>query len=329
MSTLPADLLTQIEKHEHYRGADYAALAEMLGAERLQSRIRSQLGLYELDASPIRRAIRPVYRGSIQLGFKVLGLLKGAQDLCRKPEIVIRDQPLTRLPEAFDGYRILHLSDFHFDFVPELPELLPDLLKELDFDVAVLTGDFRGEDTGPYENCMQCLSRCRSALGDQVYAVLGNHDNVELLLEFPKMDIRSLINDAVWLEREGARMLLAGVDDSHYYRTHDFAPIRGRMAEADCTVLLSHSPEAYKEGEAAGADFMLSGHTHGGQICLPGGIPVIAHLHETPRDMIVGPWTWKHLQGYTSRGVGASSMDLRLNCAPEITVHVLRCVKSV
>jgi len=88
------------------------------------------------------------------------------------------------------------------------------------------------------------------------------------------------------------------------------------------SVLLSHTPETYMR--AAHADFSLAlcGHTHGGQICLPGGVPIIWDA-KCPRGLAAGPWQYHDLIGYTSKGSGTSIVDVRLNCPPEVTLHEL------
>jgi hypothetical protein len=79
----------------------------------------------------------------------------------------------------------------------------------------------------------------------------------------------------------------------------------------------------YRHAAYARFDAMLCGHTHGGQICLPGGIPLILNAN-APRALCNGPWRYGRLQGYTSVGAGACIVDVRLNCPPEITLHTLR-----
>jgi predicted MPP superfamily phosphohydrolase len=90
-------------------------------------------------------------------------------------------------------------------------------------------------------------------------------------------------------------------------------------------ILLSHTPEIYRQAAHADFDLMLSGHTHGGQICLPGGIPVTLDS-VLPRRMGRGRWTYGRMIGYTSAGVGTSVVTARFNCPPEITIHTLRGV---
>jgi hypothetical protein len=88
------------------------------------------------------------------------------------------------------------------------------------------------------------------------------------------------------------------------------------------SVLLSHTPEIFRQAAHAGFNLLLSGHTHGGQICLPGRIPIILESR-LPRSMGSGPWVYGDLSGYTSVGVGSSIVPVRFNCPPEITLHHL------
>jgi uncharacterized protein len=88
--------------------------------------------------------------------------------------------------------------------------------------------------------------------------------------------------------------------------------------------LLSHTPEIYRQATHAGFDLLLSGHTHGGQICLPGAIPITLDS-VLPRRMGSGLWKYHDMVGYTSVGVGSCIVPVRINCPPEITLHHLRC----
>ncbi|MEX2606933.1 MAG: metallophosphoesterase [Kiritimatiellia bacterium] len=321
------ELISHLREMTHYQSSDYERLRDLLGETHLRKRLQGQLRLYGMEhplwIKAVLRIRRRCIRQIILTGLWSLGLLSRARMLARNPEIVEREIELPNLPETFEGYRILHLSDFHFDFIPELPEIVENLLSGVTFDLCVLTGDFRGETTGPYEESLDHLARTRPALGEKVVAVLGNHDNVEIMLRLPEMGIPVLMNQCMKLERDGSSILLGGIDDPHFYRTHNFSLMKTEVEAAPVSILLSHSAESYREAAEAGFDVQLSGHTHGGQLCLPGGIPVLAHLHDCPRRMIRGAWSHRQLQGYTSRGIGSSTLDVRLCCPPEATVHVL------
>jgi predicted MPP superfamily phosphohydrolase len=88
------------------------------------------------------------------------------------------------------------------------------------------------------------------------------------------------------------------------------------------SILLSHTPEVYRQAAHAAFDLLLCGHTHGGQICLPGQVPIILDAR-IPRHLGRGPWQYQQMVGYTSPGAGTSVIDVRLNCPPEVTVHEL------
>jgi predicted MPP superfamily phosphohydrolase len=144
------------------------------------------------------------------------------------------------------------------------------------------------------------------------------------MIRLPELGIRCLMNESFPLTQDGEEILVVGVDDPQHYQTHDLDFCRTEVASATTSILLSHTPEICREAADCGFDLMLSGHTHGGQLCLPGGIPLIGHIGSAPRKVIRGEWHMGDLQGYTSSGIGCSSIDVRLNCPPEITIHILR-----
>jgi predicted MPP superfamily phosphohydrolase len=233
---------------------------------------------------------------------------------------------LPQLPAAFDGFTILHVSDLHLDLNPNFPGALIEKIRQVESDICVLTGDFRGRTHGPIQATLDALEKVRSHLKQPVYAVLGNHDSIRMVPAMEAMGIRVLLNESISLERMGASIYLAGIDDPHYFRADNLEKASDDIPLEAVSILLSHSPEMYRNAAHAGFDIMLSGHTHGGQICLPGGIPIMCNA-ACPRAYCRGSWRHHQLQGYTSVGSGASIVDVRLNCPPEITIHTLhnRC----
>jgi uncharacterized protein len=155
-----------------------------------------------------------------------------------------------------------------------------------------------------------------------VFGVLGNHDPLALLEPMEALGVRMLMNESVRLERDGAALYLAGVDDPHYFKSDDLARARSTIPNGHASVLLAHSPEIYARAAAAGFDALLCGHTHGGQLCLPGGFALRSNA-PCPRRLWAGAWTHGELSGYTSVGCGTCVVDVRLNCGPEITLHRL------
>jgi predicted MPP superfamily phosphohydrolase len=151
---------------------------------------------------------------------------------------------------------------------------------------------------------------------------LGNHDSILMVPELESMGIRVLLNESVAIRRAQAAIHLAGIDDAHYYRADDIPQARCAIPSGAVSILLSHTPEIFRQAAQAGFDVLLCGHTHGGQVCLPGGIPLTIDS-DCPRRLAAGPWRHGAMQGYTSRGTGTSIVEVRLNCPPEITLHRL------
>ena len=232
-----------------------------------------------------------------------------------------------RLPASFDGFTILQLSDLHADLSREAMARTAELLPGLDYDLCVLTGDYRGQTYGPFEPALAEMRRLRPHLRGALYGVLGNHDTILMLPELEAMGIAMLLNEAITIERGGDRIHLAGVDDAHFYRVDNIEKAASGIPAHEFSVLLSHTPEIYRQAGHADFDLCLAGHTHGGQICLPGGIPLTLGA-ALPRSKGAGRWEHTEMVGYTSLGAGSSVVPVRFNCAPEITLHYLRRVSS-
>jgi predicted MPP superfamily phosphohydrolase len=242
---------------------------------------------------------------------------------CRAVRVVTRAQQLANLPAEFDGFRLLHLSDLHLDLVPGFADVVVDLIRRTPHDFAVITGDFADHPAGYFHSCLGDIRRIVAELARGALAVLGNHDIIEIVPHLEAAGLHVLLNENTALDRHGARLWFAGIDDPHFYATHDLEAARRGIPDGSCAILLSHSPQTYDEAKRKAFSFMLSGHTHGGQICLPGGFPLIRNGH-CPSRMISGAWEHEGLCGYTSQGTGACGVAARFNCPPEITVHVLK-----
>jgi predicted MPP superfamily phosphohydrolase len=144
-----------------------------------------------------------------------------------------------------------------------------------------------------------------------------------MLLGLEAIGVRMLMNEAEPLARDQDRLWIVGVDDPHFFKTNDLRAAMAAVPEGETAVLLSHSADGYRDAERAGVGAFLCGHTHGGQICLPYGIPIVTS-GQTPRRLASGPWRHGNMIGYTSRGVGTSVVAARFNCLPEVTLHTLR-----
>lgn len=232
-----------------------------------------------------------------------------------------------RLPQAFVGFTILHLSDLHTDMSRPAMDCLIELLGGLEYDICVLTGDYRGKTYGPFEPSLEGLARVRAHLEGPVYGVLGNHDTILMLPALEDMGIRMLLNESERIIRNGQQIQLAGIDDAHFFRVDNIEKAAAEIAPDEFAIMLSHTPEIYRQAAHAGFDALLAGHTHGGQICLPGSIPITLDS-ALPRAFGAGRWRYKEMAGYTSVGAGSSVVAVRLNCPPEITLHRLERGKA-
>lgn len=227
------------------------------------------------------------------------------------------------LPRAFDGYTLLHLSDLHLDIDPALTDAIISRLQGVTYDLCVVTGDFRASSSGGYNLALDYAARLVKHLKPPVYAILGNHDFIEFVPPLEDAGYTFLLNETVAIERNGARLYLSGVDDPHFYETDNLHRARESIPAGATSILLAHSPELYRHAAAAGYDFMLSGHTHAGQFCLPGRIALQTNVR-APRRMVYGAWRYNAMQGYTSAGTGSCGVPARFFCPPEFTLHRLR-----
>jgi predicted MPP superfamily phosphohydrolase len=196
------------------------------------------------------------------------------------------------------------------------------LIADLEYDICVLTGDYRAQTFGAFEEAVLEMARLRANLKSPTYGVLGNHDSIRMVPTLEDAGIRMLLNETEVIQRDGDAIYLAGVDDAHFYRADNLEKAAEPIPPKAYAILLSHTPEIYRQAAHSGFNLMLSGHTHGGQICLPGAIAITLDSH-LPRRLGSGPWRYKDMDGYTSVGAGSCIVPVRFNCPPEITLHRL------
>ncbi|PLX82383.1 MAG: metallophosphoesterase [Desulfuromonas sp.] len=261
----------------------------------------------------------------LRTGLKALGLLR--RGIRNTLDFRVEEETFSfpDLPRAFDGFTILHLSDLHIDGMVDEGERLAEIVRPLDFDLAVLTGDFRFLTVHDYGETLRRMPPLADALTrrDGIVGVLGNHDFIEKVPGFERLGISILLNEALEVRRGPDSLRLVGLDDPHFYGTHDFSRAFSGLPPGEFKILLAHSPEVIPEAAAFGTRLYLCGHTHGGQICLPGRIPILTNC-SAPRRYLSGRWHYGGMCGYTSRGTGTSTFPVRYFCPPEITLHRLR-----
>jgi uncharacterized protein len=307
--------------------SDYPALEARMGRELLSERLLKQAG----KSAHLVHQGEGVFRLErffpldtlISFCLVATGLGRRARHNFLDVRLTTREWILPRLPPAFDGFRLLHLTDLHLDLDAALTPVIVRLVRSVAHDAAVITGDFKNKTDGDFQPSLRETAKVIEGFAPLRWGILGNHDFVEMVPSLEAAGLPILLNEVAAIDRNGQKLWIAGIDDPHFYKTHDLGKVRSQVPHDGCVILLSHTPETYAAAEPLGFDLQLSGHTHGGQICLPGGIPLVLPC-KIDRRFVRGPWRHGRLQGYTSPGTGSCGVTARFNCPPEIVLHVLR-----
>ncbi|MDM8543406.1 metallophosphoesterase [Desulfococcaceae bacterium HSG9] len=305
----------------------FEELEARIGREHLSKRLRRQVSYSAFRfTGGIKIYWENFYFCHVILKFllTVSGMLNRGQRNALDYKIEEQRVPVKNLPDAFENFRILHLSDIHVDAIIDKGERLRLILKDIRFDLCVITGDFRFRTFGDYESTVRGMEALVPALKCKhgIIGIIGNHDFIEIVPHLESLGIKILLNEAVPVELNGEAIWVAGVDDAYFYEVHNLTKAFRDVPENVFKVLLSHSPEIIYQAAQCGTDYYLCGHTHGGQICLPGGTPLITNS-KCSRKFATGRWQCNGMSGYTSRGTGASGIPVRFFCPPELAVHVL------
>ena len=227
------------------------------------------------------------------------------------------------LPSRFDGYRILHLTDLHLDHMDDTAQTIAACANyHGDVDLCVITGDFRDDYHIANEQTVERLETSLKSLNtrDGVLCVLGNHDGPDLLEPLEQIGVHVLLNESVSIARGTDLINLTGLDDVHMFYTQAATQALNDAPDG-FNIALVHSPEVAHIAAESHALY-LTGHTHGGQICLPGGRAISTALRYN-RSYASGLWRHGEMIGYTSHGAGTSGIPVRLNCPGEVSVVTL------
>lgn len=238
------------------------------------------------------------------------------------------DVSLPHLPPPFAGKTVAVLADFHhgpwvsIGYVREAVRLANSLSP----DAVALVGDFAHKGTHAVEQlppCLEALAGLRAPLG--VFAVPGNHDmpNGGALYRaaVATTPIQDLTNRCERLTLGGRHLWFAGVDDLWWGRPDQAAALR-EVPDGSAVVLLSHNPDFAEENPDGRVGLVLSGHTHGGQVCLPWVPPLWLPSKYGAKyrgGLVRGPAS----PVFVSRGLGLAGVPLRVNCPPEINLLTL------
>jgi len=241
-------------------------------------------------------------------------------------EVTRVDLYVERLPPAFDGYRILHISDIHGGsplYRASVRERLA-AAEGMAVDLVVFTGDLASQ-TDAVEDAASALGELEAR--DGIVAVLGNHDywmGEEVVSEaLAAVGVRVLRNAHMVVESGGERLYLVGVEDCCYVGRDDLPGALRGVPEGAPVVIATHSPDIVFKPLAARASVILSGHTHGGQVVFPWIGPLYVPT-KLGRRRMSGLLSVGGTVLYVNRGLGEISPPMRLNCPPEIALLTLR-----
>jgi uncharacterized protein len=217
---------------------------------------------------------------AIRSCLKLTGLYGRGCENAARIELRSHDVISSLIPKAFDGLTILQISDLHVEMSEAAMTRLAVMLPEIDYDLCVLTGDYRAQTFGPYEPALEGMARICSALKGPIYGVLGNHDTILMVPELEDMGIQVLLNENQAIERDNERIYLAGIDDAHYYRVDNIEKAATGIPFGTFSILLSHTPEVYQQASYADFSLLLWGHT-AGKFASPGAFqsPWIRSCH--------------------------------------------------
>jgi predicted MPP superfamily phosphohydrolase len=245
--------------------------------------------------------------------------------------VVQRTIALRNLPPPFRGTTIALLADVHHGpFVPlAYIQHVVAMTNSLKPDIVALAGDFVHRHDSYIAPAIDELGKLKGTLGR--FAVRGNHDNRDYhgIRNFRPLSraalaeakLPDLNNSGVWIERSGARLRICGVGD--LWTDHqDLEAALGDASENDAVLLLSHNPDFVETIRDRRAGLVLSGHTHGGQIVVPGyGAPVVPSRYGQKYlyGLVDGPCC----PVFVTRGVGTVTPPVRFLCRPEVVLITL------
>lgn len=268
-----------------------------------------------------RYCLRPLKRCGVNAALWMVGEYRRGIDEAldvRLSELLL---PVPGLDPRLDGLSILHITDLHLGVLDGIEEATARAVEGVSTDLCVMTGDYApryGRRTAAVAAGMKrILAGVEARHG--VFATLGNYDSADLARAM--LDggwCRLLVNERAGLTVNGAPVTVTGTDDPFL---QDEKPILAALSDPGegFRIALVHTPDLAAEAAAGGFSLYLCGHTHGGQICLPGGNPLTTNCKRR-RDLASGLWREGGMWGYTSRGAGVSSIARRHNCPAEVTL---------
>lgn len=238
--------------------------------------------------------------------------------------IEVRKKPvhLSNLPDAFEGFRIVHLSDLHGKLFAE--QEIATRVNKLNPDIVVITGDvFDQTEETPIEYADITLYGLNAKHG--TYFVFGNNEiylNKQKVKDrMAELNIKVLINEGVCLTLGGNSINLLGVDDPYSQNADLRKALKG--VGTGPKILLAHTPEIIHLAAKNGIDLTLVGHTHGGQISMPFISSLISNVSKGYEQYRSGLYEVDNVLLYVNRGLGENNIPIRFLARPEITLITL------
>jgi uncharacterized protein len=320
----------------HLTKADFeATLRRQLDAQQGQARA-------PLQAIPLHTWAR-IGLGSAFTERSTLGMPAAGRHLVLEQPCISIDAQV----QSPTSLRILHLTDLHLRAGRGLIDRLIPIISELDYDLALLGGDY-ADTMGGRQRAIELMRHIEAPLG--CFAVLGNHDRFRytypdswrakartrrgmptrpgiripldgFVEQMQGAGVRLLINESVAVALPAGEIWLLGVDD-RASGFDDLAAAAHNVPSGATRIMVSHSPDVWLDAAAAGVSLVLAGHTHGGQVLLP-KIGALIKRTAMPLNPPCGHFRIGDSQLYVSRGTG-HSLPLRINCPPELTLIDLR-----
>lgn len=237
--------------------------------------------------------------------------------------IEVREQPvyISELPEAFEEFRIIQLSDLHGKTFRDKEIALR--VNKLNPDLVVITGDIFDQSSGvPLGYADTVFDGMSAKYG--IYFVFGNNDRYlgeqRVIEKLDQIKIRTLVNNTVRITLKNSGIDLVGIDDPYSQNADLLKALKGTSPGPK--ILLAHTPEIINEALKNRIDLTLAGHTHGGQIYIP-FMPRFSNVSKGYEKYISGMHNVGNTQMYVNRGLGENYINMRFLTRPEITVIIL------
>ncbi|MBI9032543.1 metallophosphoesterase [bacterium] len=281
--------------------------------KRIKDRLKEKSHIHK-KAHPFSKVVKVIFD---TMGLTALGFRNTQRIACKHIEL---SHP--KIGKEFNDFKIMFISDFHLNGNPSLIKPIKKILRKESVDIYLLGGDYQVNAFGNYTVIKSLYTELFNVIDtSKVYAVLGNHDEYKIAEILNDLGVNMLLNEFITIKRGDESIIITGIDDSDRYYSHEFPSLPKKIN--DYKILLTHSPNIYKEAEKEGYDLLLAGHTHSGQICYPGGIPIV-RFTKFPHKYSYSLWKYKTMQGYTTAGVGNTWVNVRFFCPPEIVIITLK-----